>query len=98
MEAIEHSTASTSTGDADSTNGTWSALAGPTATTGTTLAAVKVVSQYKVVTAAGTQTFNPTHSVTTSVDAVAILAIFAPPSGLPPRCYFKPAVQQAATW
>lgn len=98
MEAIEYSTAGTSTGDADTTNGSWSTLAGPTASTGTTLAAVKVISQYKVVTASGTQTFNPTHSVTASVDAVAILAIFAPPVGLPPRRSFMPAVQRAALW
>jgi hypothetical protein len=79
MEAIEHSTASTSTGDSDTTNGTWSAYDGPTATTGTTLAAVKVISQDKVVTGTGTQTYNPTHSVTTNVDCVVIIAAFAPP-------------------
>jgi hypothetical protein len=78
MEAIEYSTAGTSTGDSDTTNGTWSLISGPTATTGTTLAACKVISQHKKVTGTGTQTYNPTHSVTASVDCVAIIAAFIP--------------------
>jgi len=84
MEAIEYSTAGTSTGDSDTTGGpAWSTVTGPTATTGTTLAAVKVISQWKIPTADGTQTYNPTHSVTTNVDTVAIVAAFIPPVSMP---------------
>lgn len=98
MEAIEYSTAGTSTEDADTTNGVWYPINGPYATTGTTLAAVKVISQWKIVSATGTQTFNPTHSVTTNVDCVAIIAAFTPPP-IPPgasRYYYKAAAQRAA--
>lgn len=87
MEAIEYSTAGTSTPDTDTTSGVWSPMAGPTATTGTTLAAVKVISQYKLVTANSTQTYNPTHSVTASVDTVAIIAAFVPTA---PAVTFSP--------
>lgn len=103
MEAIEYSTAGTSTGDADTTNGIWSGLLGPTASTGTTLAAVKVISQYKApVSADGTQTYNPTHSVTTSVDCVAIVMAFdnVDPnlSRYPPGPTSRTAVARAANW
>lgn len=99
MEALEYSTAGTSTGDADTTNGSWSAITGPTATTGTTLAAVKVIAQWKITTADGTQTYNPTHSVTTNVSAVAIVLAFSPPQYNTSRYLPRgDAVRRAATW
>lgn len=99
MEAIEYSTAGTSTGDADTTSGSWSAMQGPTATTGTTLAAVKVITQSKAVTSDSTQTYNPTHSVTASVDTVAIIADFVPaPIPRTSRYVYRPANQRAANW
>lgn len=99
MEAIEYSAVGTTTGDADTTNGSWSAVSGPTTTAGTTLAAVKVVSQWKIVTADGTQTFNPTHSVTASVDAVAIVLDFIPAKVMSESRYvYKHARARAANW
>lgn len=48
----------TRTGDADTTNGTWSTA--QATGFGTTTGGMEIISQYKIVTAAGTQTFNPT--------------------------------------
>lgn len=98
MVAYEHSSASTITGDADTTNGPWSTVV-QIASAGTTLAAVKVMSQHKHVTAGGSQTFNPTNSVTTNVDAVGIVAAFLPPMALGAYRYtYRPANQRAANW
>jgi hypothetical protein len=50
--------ADTWVGDIDTTNGSWSAKQSTAAGTGTS--GMSVISQYKVVTATGTQTYNPT--------------------------------------
>lgn len=103
MTAIEHSSASTVTPDSDTTSGTWSPQTAQVASAGTTLAAVKVVSQHKVVNATASITYNTANSVTASVDVVAIVATFVPtsaaPATTPPtsRYYYKTAAQRAAT-
>lgn len=79
MAAYEYSSAGTITGDADTTGGPWDTVA-QIASAGTTLAAVKVATQHKLTSATGAQTFNPTHSVTTSVDVVGIILAFVPAS------------------
>lgn len=61
----EQGTGQTVTGDADATNGNWSAQ--QTAEIGTTAAGMTVSSQRKVVTASATQTFNPTLGVSSDV-------------------------------
>lgn len=54
---------SQATGDADSTNGSWSAISGQTPTTGGSANTnVGASAQGKVVSATGTQTYNPTTS------------------------------------
>lgn len=78
MSAYEHSTASTVTADSDTTNGAWSTQPTQLASGGTTLAAVKVVSQFKLVTAPGNQSYATTNSTTASVDTVGIVATFIP--------------------
>ena len=57
----EQGTAQTVTADADATNGSWSTQ--QTAEVGTTAAGMTVASQYKIVTATATQTYNPTLGV-----------------------------------
>lgn len=59
------------TGDSDTTNGSWSTAVKST-TAGTTAAAISVANQYKIVTATGSQTFNPT----VAGDSAAIVAGF----------------------
>lgn len=85
MSAIEHSTASTVTADSDTTNGSWSTQSTQLASGGTTLAAVKVVSQFKLVTATGNQSYATSNSTTASVDTVGIVATFIPSYPLRPR-------------
>lgn len=48
------------TGDADTTNGSWSTQQTATANTGTAATSVRTATQYKTVTATATQTYNPT--------------------------------------
>lgn len=61
----EQGTGQTVTGDADTTNGSWSAQ--QTAEIGSTAAGMTVSSQRKIVTATATQTFNPTLGVSSDV-------------------------------
>jgi hypothetical protein len=61
----EQGTGQAVTGDADTTNGTWSTQ--QVAEVGTTAAGMTVASQYKVVTATATQTYDPTLSVSSDV-------------------------------
>jgi hypothetical protein len=73
----------TITGDSDTTNGTWSTQLATvqTGTSGnatTRLTYVSLTGQYKVVTGAGTQTYNGSNSVTSSVDAVALVIGMVP--------------------
>lgn len=90
--SFEHSTASTVTGDADTTNGSWAPVRVVTSA-GTTLAAHKVATQFKTVTATGNQTYNPTNSTTTNVNAVSAVAAFVP---LPqPNPVLRPAGERA---
>lgn len=58
--ANEYGTAQTETGDADATNGSWTAAV--VAEIGTTTSGMNILSQTKIVTGAATQTFNPTYS------------------------------------
>lgn len=101
MSCWEHSSASTVTADADTTNGSWSAATPQLASGGTTTAAVKLITQFKIVTATGNQTYNPTNS--TTADSVAIALTFAPAAAAtaapPPasRYYYKTAMHRAAT-
>lgn len=78
MAAIEHASSSTVTADSDTVNGSWSAQSAQVAGGGTLLTGAKVVTQSKIVTGTGSQTYNVTNSTTTSVDAVAIIAVFTP--------------------
>jgi hypothetical protein len=55
------------TADADTTNGSWSAQATATGNTGTVATSSRIATQSKIVTAAGTQTYNPTL---TSADCI----------------------------
>lgn len=57
----------TFTGDADTTYGSWSSAQNQTANTGTLLTSMTLTSQYKIVNASGTQTYNPTR---TSADCI----------------------------
>lgn len=61
----EQGTGQTVTGDADTTNGSWSTQ--QTAEIGTTAAGQTISSQRKIVTATATQTFNPTLGVSSDV-------------------------------
>ncbi len=61
----------TYTGDSDTTNGSWSAI--QTTSVGTTTSGVAIGSQVKIVTGAGAQTFNPTH--TSSDTAIAYVTM-----------------------
>jgi hypothetical protein len=61
----EYGTAQTVTGDGDTTNGNWSTQ--QTNEIGTTGAGISVASQYKVVTATATQTYNPTLGTSSDV-------------------------------
>lgn len=63
----EYGTAQTPTGDSDTTNGNWSTM--QTNEIGTTTAGQTIITQRKVVSAAGTQTYNPTLG--TSSDVIA---------------------------
>jgi len=64
--------ANTWTGDADTTNGSWSAQQAGASGTGTT--GISITSQRKVVTASATQTYNPTL---TSADCILAWAQFS---------------------
>jgi hypothetical protein len=63
------------TGDADTLNGSWSAIDGVATTGGSANTNTTVAMQYKTVTATGAQTFNPTGGV---ADSVAIVFALAP--------------------
>jgi hypothetical protein len=76
MSAYEHSAASTVTGDSDTTNGSWSTQTTQLPSGGTTTAAVKVVAQWKLVTATGNQSYATSNS--TNTDNVGIVATFIP--------------------
>lgn len=58
---IEQGTGNAITGDADVSNGSWSAQ--QTTSVGTTTSGIGVASQRKIVSGTATQTYNPTHSV-----------------------------------
>jgi hypothetical protein len=62
-------------GDADTLNGSWSAINGIASTASTAATNTSIAMQYKVITATGTQTFNPTGGV---ADSVAIVFAMAP--------------------
>lgn len=91
---FEHAASSTITGDSDTTNGSWTAIYPQVAGGGTNLTGAKLTTQQKYVTATGNQTFNPTNSTTSNVDAVAIALTFQPPVG-PPRGAIQPAWRRA---
>ena len=68
------------TGDSDTTGGTWSAMNGFVANTGTTATSVEVVGQWKLATGAATANYNTTW--TTATDwASAIVVLLPVPSG-----------------
>lgn len=60
---LAHESNGTVTGDADTTNGNWSTQQTAVANTGTSATSIRASTQWKVVTATGNQTFNPTVSV-----------------------------------
>lgn len=65
----------TPTGDADSTNGSWSAMTTVKADTGTSTTSIQIAGQTKVVTASGTQSFDVTAADAADVSiAVMFLA------------------------
>ena len=104
MNCWEQSGATAITDDTDTTNGTWSrglrVQGAELVSGGTTAAAVKMVTQSKVVTATGSQTYNPTNA--TTADSVGIVLTFAPatvvPSHFDTRKIWLPAVRRAANW
>lgn len=66
-------TSTTPTDDTDTTNGSWSTGLVGSATGGATASQVRSVLQWKIVNAAGVQTYNPTANSTDSGAAVAAL-------------------------
>lgn len=69
-------TATLPTGDSDTTNGSWSSAVTSVTSLGTDNLNVVLIMQNKIVTASGTQTYNPTDTVSTASGAVC--AEFAP--------------------
>lgn len=71
--------ADTFTGDADTTNGTWTTLTTIASANATATNNQRVMGQYKVVNASGAQTWNATI---TNRDWAALAVVFAPPPGM----------------
>lgn len=71
----------TRTADADTTNGTWSTAL--SAGFGTTTGGAEIISQYKIVTATATQTFNPTLATSTD-NAIAYIQLIEAGSSFDP--------------
>lgn len=76
--SFEYGSSGTITGDADTTNGSWAGTVINYTSTGTS-GDIGAISQYKVVTATGAQTYNPTHSL--SVDSGAAVVALAQATG-----------------
>jgi hypothetical protein len=76
VSCYEHSTASTITGDSDTTNGSWTSQTAELASGGTTTSAVKLACQRKRVTGTGNQSYATSNS--TNTDNVGIVAVFQP--------------------
>jgi hypothetical protein len=68
------------TGDSDTTNGSWSTLNGVGSTGGVDLSNVYAAIQYKITTATGSQTYNPTG---VSTDSGVVVAALVPAAGTP---------------
>lgn len=64
------------TGDADTTNGSWSTIHSIASTGGLDQSNVTAALQYKIVTATGSQTYNPTNG--TSTDAGVVVSAMVP--------------------
>lgn len=79
------------TGDTDTLNGSWSAVDGIATTGGAANTNTSIAMQYKVVTATGAQTFNPTGGV---ADTVAIVFAMAPMPARPRNIYVSNAALQ----
>lgn len=82
------------TGDADTTNGSWDSLGTPRTTGGSAVTNIGAYVQGKIVTAAGSQTWNPT----TTADCVAGLLVITEPLVAPvlPRTIVRQAISRAA--
>lgn len=86
--ATEGPTSDSFTGDSDTTNGSWSAVATDGTTGGTATGNIAIRSQYKIVNADGTQTFNKTLGTSRDYQQLIICLAPTPPptaAGSPPR-------------
>jgi hypothetical protein len=81
------------TGDADTLNGSWSTIDGIASAVSTAATNTSIAMQYKVVTATGAQTFNPTGGV---ADTVAIVFAMAPMPARSRNIYLSNAALQPA--
>jgi hypothetical protein len=81
------------TGDADTLNGSWSTIDGIASAVSTAATNTSIAMQYKVVTATGAQTFNPTGGV---ADTVAIVFAMAPMLAQPRNIHLSNAALQPA--
>jgi len=70
------------TADADTTNGSWSAKLDGLSNSGTSATSVSSTQQYKIVNAAGVQTYNPTQS---SDSGAAVVGLVPDPNGADPN-------------
>lgn len=81
---LEGPTADTWTADADTTGGSWSANVSDGTTGGTATNNITIRSQYKIVNATGTQTYNGSNSVSRDwCRALVVLAPSPPPASAP---------------
>jgi hypothetical protein len=85
---LEGPTTDTWTPDSDTTNGSWSTDAQDGTTSGSAAANITIHSQFKIVNATGTQTYNGSNSVTR--DWTRMLLVLAP-SPAPPASALPPA-------
>lgn len=87
---LEGPTSDTWTADADTTGGSWSANATDGTTGGTATSQVSIRSQYKIVNAAGTQTYNGSNSTSRDMArGILVLAPTPPPTSNPPPPLYR---------
>lgn len=88
---LEGPTSDTWTPDSDTTNGSWSANASGGTTGGSALTNIAIRTQWKVVNASGTQTYNGSNSTGRDVARMIVaLAPTPPPAGAPPPEQYVP--------
>lgn len=90
-------TATLATGDADTTNGSWSAAIRSATATGADNLNISAITQWKIATANGTQTYNPTNTTSTDSGAVAVGFSSVVTSEQISRVHVETLVKPAAT-